>query len=119
MVYFDRAINRYYTDRQIPILNKEELLEKYWNKFLLYLYQEATMLEEIQNIEKKEWKSKQSTSSELERIWGLIIKKYWELWFVKYMIVKIQLWSLPYWLFINLIRTSHQNIYNDMMKRLN
>lgn len=79
-------INNNLAEQWKPFITKEELLERYWTKFLMYMYMEYTLIyETIPEFESKlEWKrwSKEN--------WNEIIKEFWEINTAKYLISKFQ-----------------------------
>lgn len=64
-----------------PYITKEELLEKYWTKFLLYLYQSSCKLIEIQEFDEELNKN----CNDRKKNGETILEKYWVVYFAMYM----------------------------------
>lgn len=107
MIYFEWYIKEYREKNWLSTFNKEELLDKYWVNFLMYLYQEATFEEDIIKIDNE--------SKDLNESWEKILEKYWELWLIKAVIIRT---NLPRNILENISDMYYDVLYQDMMNRI-
>lgn len=78
-------INKKSIDEWKPIMTKDELLERYWAKFLMYMYMEYTLLHETmpefeKNLPWPKW-SKENGLAMIEEFWETKLAMYLIAWY--------------------------------------